>query len=254
VSRGPDLGPAPNRLEVAMAEVATGRAEEALFFRRLYEAELVLPDEHGERVPFAEPRAVAEGEDLALPTGRMGDAYGLIAYSSAWQLRHALGDDQPALVLPMALLQSMWHSEVALLLNPGGTLGTRVDAIQVRSLPEPLPERLGRLDAGAEVVPLAPDDAARAALAPLWTLCQSVEPIGVAYSVGLRSGDTTRPAIALAVADQRVVNDVMLAVGALSVPLPDLQVVAIDPSAGDDFSASVLRVGVLVWERRSAPA
>jgi hypothetical protein len=192
---------------------------------------------------------VAEGEDLALPTGRMGDAYGLIAYSSAWQLRHALGDDQPAVVLSMALLQSMWHSEVALLLNPGGTLGTRVDAIQVRSLPEPLPERLGRLDEDAEVVPLAPDEEARTVLAPLWTLCESVEPITTAYAVGLRSGDSTRPAIALAVADQRVVNDVMLAVGGLSVPLPDLQVVAIDPSGGDPFSASVLRVGVRVWER-----
>jgi hypothetical protein len=251
VTDGPDLGPAPNRLEVAMAEVATGGADEALFFRRLYEADLVLPDAEGERVPFAEPRAVAAGEDLSLPTGRMGDAYGLIAYSSAWQLRHALGDDQPALVLPMALLQSMWHSEVALLLNPGGTLGTRVDAIQVRSLPEPLPERIERLDAAAEVVPLAPDQEARAVLAPLWALCESVEPISAAYAVGLRSssGETARPAIALAVADQRLVNDVMLAAGRVSVPLPDLQVVAIDPAGGDPFSADVLRVGVQVWAR-----
>ena len=230
-----------------MAEVATGQAEEALFFRRLYEAELVLPDEHGERAPLAEPRRVEPGEDLALPTGRMGDAYGLIAYSSAWQLRHALGDDQPAVVLPMALLQSMWHSEVALLLNPGGTLGTRVDAIQVRSLPEPLPERLGRLDTDAEVVPLVPDDAARAALEPLWSLCASVEPVSAAYAIGLRSGAATRPAIALAVDDQRVVNDVMLAAGGLSVPVPDLQVVAVDPSGADELSAAVLRVGVRVW-------
>jgi hypothetical protein len=232
-----------------MVEVAGGQADEALFFRRLYEAELVLPDEQGERAPFSEPRAVEPGTDLALPTGRMGDAYGLIAYSSAWQLRHALGDDQPSVVLPMALLQSMWHSEVALLLNPGGTLGTRVDAIQVRSLPEPVPERLGRLDREAEVVPLAPDEAARSVLAPLWTLCESVEPISAAYAFGLRSGGETRPAVGLAVADQRVVNDVMLAAGGLSVPLPDLQVVAIDPAGGDEFSAEVLRLGVVVWQR-----
>lgn len=237
-----------------MADVARGRADESLFFRRLYEAELVLPDEHGERVAFAEPRAVEPGEDLSLPTGRMGDVYGLIAYSSAWQLRRALGDDQPSVVIPMALLQSMWHSEVALLLNPGGTLGTQVDALQVRSLPSPVPERLGRLDTDAAVVPLAPDEAGRAVLASLWTLCESVEPVSAAYAFGLRSGDVVRPAVGLAVADQRVVNDVMLAAGGLSVPVPDLQVVAIDPSGGDEFSAAVLAEGVVVWARSSPVA
>jgi hypothetical protein len=244
--------PAPNRLETTMQRVAAGDAPESEFFRVLYESDVVLPDPAAPRAAFAEPRRPAEGEDLQLPMGTVGDTSGLVAYSSSWQLRHALGEDQPSVVLPMALLRSMWHSEVALLLNPGGTLGTRLDAIQVRALPGTPPERIGRLGEGSEVVPRDPTAEERAALEALWERVASLAPVSAAYAAGFRSEAGERLAVGLVVDDWRLANDVMLDLGDFRLPLPAAQLLAVDPEGRDELSAQLLQAGVRVWERRPA--
>src|SRR3954468_22726609 len=237
------VDPAPNRLEATMQRVAAGEAPEAEFFRVLYESDVVLPDPAAPRAPHVEPRRAEEGEELQLPMGTVGDVSGLIAYSSAWQLRHALGEDQPGVLLPMALLRTMWHSDVALLLNPGGTLGTRLEAIQVRALPGMPPERVGHLGGGSEVVAREPTPEERAALGALWERLATIAPVSAAYVAGLRSAAGERLAVGLVVDDWRLANDVLLDLGDLRVPLPAAQLLAVDPDARDELSARMLELG-----------
>lgn len=121
-----------NDLEGVMVQVAAGTRDEAAFFERLWESELLIPqDGEGEQPAEA-------GAEVALRVATVRDERAVVAFSSEPQLSKAAGVERPGFVrLPVPALQAMLRDTgVHLVINPSGDLATMLDPVQVAALPE----------------------------------------------------------------------------------------------------------------------
>jgi hypothetical protein len=121
-----------NDLEGVMVQVAAGTRDEAAFFQRLWESELLIPqDGEGEQPAEA-------GAEVALRVATVREERAVVAFSSERQLRKAAGAERPGFVrLAVPALQAMLRDTgVHLVINPSADLATMLDPVQVAALPE----------------------------------------------------------------------------------------------------------------------
>jgi hypothetical protein len=118
-----------------MVQVAAGAREEAAFFARLWESEVLVPQEGpGElREQVAGP-----GAEVAMRVLTVRGVRAVPAYSSEAQLRKVARPEWSGFVrLPVRALQTMLAGTgTHLVINPGGDLSVMLDPAQVAALPE----------------------------------------------------------------------------------------------------------------------
>jgi SseB protein N-terminal domain len=148
-----------NELEGVMVQVAAGTRDEEAFFARLWESELLVPQEGppGDlRELPAEP-----GAEVGLPILPAHGHRTVPVYSSEAQMRKRAPDEWSSFLRlgTPALQQMLAGSDAYLFINPGGDLSTMLDPLQIAALPERHPPG-ERIPAGASLqLAQAPPDA-----------------------------------------------------------------------------------------------
>ena len=225
-----------------MVQVAAGARDEAAFFSRLWESELLVP-----QLGPGELRELpaAPGDELALHVLTVRGVRAVPAYSSEAQLRKVARPEWSGFVrLATPALQAMLAGTGAsLLINPGGDLSLMLDPAQVAALPEHHPPAT---NVPADVAVSAGTPAAEL-MDALRRFFAGVPVVRAAYvasvdgrtAVGvLLDPDASSAAVLSAATEQLGGQD-----------LPPFGLLALDPSAPGPVGGWMLREGRPFYER-----
>lgn len=146
-----------NELEGVMVQVAAGTRDEQAFFTRLWESELLVPQEGAASEELRELPA-EPGAEVGLPVLAAHGHRTVPVYSSEAQMRKTAPYEWSSFLRlgTPALQQMLAGSDAYLFINPGGDLSTMLDPAQLAALPErhPPAERIPA-DAALRVGPAA---------------------------------------------------------------------------------------------------
>jgi hypothetical protein len=233
-----------NELEGVMVQVAAGSREEAAFFERLYNSELLVPQTGppGEVTELpAEP-----GAEIGLPVLPAHGQKTVPVYSSEAQMRKKAPPEWSRFVrLGMPALQQMLAGRgVHLLINPGGDLSTILDPAQIAALPEDHPPAQP-LPGDATIQGLAANEVPDDLLSPLRAFCAGQPAIRAAYAAELDGRLAIGLLLAPGVSQAAVMRE---AEAALGTGVPPFAMAVIDDEAPGRLGAAML-AGRPVYER-----
>jgi len=234
-----------NELEGVMVQVAAGTREEAAFFARLWESELLVPQE-GEASEELRELPAEPGAEVALPILAAHGRRTVPVYSSESQMRKKAPYEWSSFLRlsTPALQQMLAGSGAYLFINPGGDLSTMLDPAQIAALPEnhPPTERVG---ADTAVRALQPDEVPEHLLSPLREFCARQPTIRAAYAAELDG----RLAVGLLLDPDASRAAVMAAAEAeLASGVPAFGMMVIDDASPGRLDAAML-AGRPVYER-----
>ena len=174
-----------NELEGVMVQVAAGTREEADFFARLWESEVLVPQE-GEASDDLRELPAEPGAEVALPILRAHGRRTVPVYSSDSQmLKRAPREWSSFLRLGMPALQQMLAgSDACLFINPRGDLSTMLDPLQIAALPDHRPPA-DKVSGDATVRTLDPGELPQEVLAPVREFSVRRPTIRAAYAAEL---------------------------------------------------------------------
>jgi SseB protein N-terminal domain/SseB protein C-terminal domain len=126
-----------NELEGVMVQVAAGTRDERAFLTRLWDSELLVPQEGPPSEELRELPA-EPGAEVGLPILPAHGRRTVPVYSSEAQMRKRAPYEWSSFLRlgTPALQQMLAGSDACLFINPGGDLSTMLDPLQIAALPE----------------------------------------------------------------------------------------------------------------------